>query len=575
MKGDKTKVWELYEAGKNFNNRLDPSYYDTVTTNSEMYNGNQWIYSNTSDELPRPVFNVINRIGSFFIASLTSNATKVSYSSMTDAQEGDVSKEVAIDVLNAEMANFYEKSKVNDKVRYLYQDGFTTGDMVIHMYLDADKKPYDGKLSKVEGDIDCECVDGVNFYLGNPNSNDIQSQPHVIITGRATVKELQEEYDKHNKDAFEVTTDGDTNNQIGQGNLIEIEDVDSLGKATYVLYYEKKKTKVKTVDEFGEEQTEEVEKVFVSKSIKDKMIYENVDLGITLYPVAFANWETQKNVYHGRAPVTSIVPNQIFINRMFSMAMYHLMAAAFPKLLYNKDKIGAISNKVGAAIGLKDLAPNENVSSFARYLEPGQMSNQIVQFIELVLATTKDMLGANNALLGSVNPEMASGTAITIAARQSGVPLENPKNNMYSLLEDVGRIFLDMTTNLYGERPVIMDVDGASQTVMFDFGTLKDIYLSTKVDVGATTYWNEIAMIQTLDNLLAAGHITFAQYLKRVPDDYVVDRDGLLREIEEALVQQTSPEAMIGQMSPEMQAQFQQLPPEEQQRLLAEFQQGA
>jgi hypothetical protein len=170
---------------------------------------------------------------------------------------------------------------------------------------------------------------------------------------------------------------------------------------------------------------------------------------------------------------------------------------------------------------------------------------------------------------------MASGTSITIAARQSGVPLENPKNNMYSLLEDVGRIFLDMTTNLYGERPVIIDVDGASQTVMFDFSTLKDIYLSTKVDVGATTYWNEIAMIQTLDNLLAAGHITFAQYLKRVPDDYVVDRDGLLREIEEALIQQTSPEAMIGQMSPEMQAQFQQLPSEEQQRLLAEFQQSA
>jgi hypothetical protein len=157
-----------------------------------------------------------------------------------------VSQEVAIDVLNAEMANFYEKCKINDKVRYLYQDGFVTGDMVLHMYLDADKKPYDGKLSKVEGDICCECVDGVNLYLGNPNSNDIQSQPHVIITGRATVKELQEEYDKHNKDAFEVTTDGDTNNQIGQGDLIEIEDVDSLGKATYVLCYEKKKTKVKT-----------------------------------------------------------------------------------------------------------------------------------------------------------------------------------------------------------------------------------------------------------------------------------------------------------------------------------------
>ena len=35
-------------------------------------------------------------------------------------------------------------------------------------------------------------------------------------------------------------------------------------------------------------------------------------------------WEEQKNQYHGRALVTELIPNQIFINRMFASAMRHL-----------------------------------------------------------------------------------------------------------------------------------------------------------------------------------------------------------------------------------------------------------
>ena len=562
---EKTKDIELYEAGKSFNNKLDPPYYDTVSTNSEMFNGNQWIHSKTSDELPRPVFNIINRIVNFFVASLTSNATKISYSIMSDFTP---EQEVAVDLLNKAMENFYEREKMQDKVRQMYLDAAISGDMALHIYFDADKKPYDGKLSKVEGEICCEVIDGVNLYLGNPNSRDIQSQPHVIISGRATIQELQEEYDKHRSDDYKIQTDSDYEEHIGE-NKIELDDVDSLGKATYIITYKKKKVKTKKMNELtGEEETTEETRVFVSKSISDRYIYENVDTGLTHYPVAFGNWETQKNNYHGRSLVTSIVPNQIFINRMFAMAMYHLMMAAFPKAIYDAERINSWSNKIGASIGVKNMAPGDNIANVAKYIEPGQMSAQIVQFINLAIETTKDMLGANNALLGSVNPEMASGTSITVAARQSGVPLENPKNNMYSLLEDVGRIFIDVVTANYGERPIITEQDEQAITVQYDFGQIKNIYVSPKVDVGATTYWNEIAMIQTLDNLLANQHITFEQYLERVPNDYIQDKQGLLNGIREAITEQMQAGMEI---PPEIAAQMQGIPPEQQQALVQEF----
>jgi hypothetical protein len=118
---------------------------------------------------------------------------------------------------------------------------------------------------------------------------------------------------------------------------------------------------------------------------------------------------------------------------------------------------------------------------------------------------------------------------------------------------------------------------------------LKDIYLWNKLDVGASTYWNEIAMIQTLDNLLASQRIEFIDYLERVPDDYITDKSGLLAKekdkmamMEQQAQMQAQPQGqpmgqgdevsqMIQQLPEDVRAQFEQLPPEEQQAMMAEF----
>lgn len=572
---DNLKEWDLYEAGKRFNNRLDPPVADMVEVNWDMFNGLQWVNSGAFDDLPKPVFNVINRIISFFVASLTSNAVKVSFDTMVKLPFGDNENvEADIDVLNAAWENFAEREKLQDKVRQLYLNAAIEGDMCLHFYFDTDKKPYDGKLSDVIGEICCEVIRSTDIYVGNPNTRYIQSQPHVIIRGRATKEELQAEYDAiKGNDAYEIQSDGEDVND----DVIELDEVDSLGKATYIIFYKKKKVKRKytEINSLGEEEevTKEETVVLASKLVKDKYIYQDVETGMSLYPVAFNNWENQNGIYHGRALCTSIIPNQIFINRMFAMAMQNLMMTAFPKLIYDKNRVGNPSNRIGTSIGVDNIQPGDNIANLMKYLEPGNMSAQVVQLIDMAMEFTKDMLGANSALLGSVNPEAASGTAITIAARQSGVPLENPKNNQYELLDDAGRIFLDMVTTFYGERPVVIEVEGVKTIVQYDFEKLNDIYLSCKVDVGATTYWNEIAAIQTLDNHLNAGRISFEQYLKRVPDDYIPDRAGLLED-EKAKMQQAPQDdmsAIVSQMSPEMQAQFQTLPPEEQQALLQEF----
>lgn len=70
----------------------------------------------------------------------------------------------------------------------------------------------------------------------------------------------------------------------------------------------------------------------------------------------------------------------------------------------------------------------------------------------------------------------------------------------------------------------------ATISTEFDFGFFKDNPFLLKLDVGASTYYSEIASMQTLENMLMRGNITPVQFLERVSDDYVPKRTALIEE---------------------------------------------
>ena len=114
--------------------------------------------------------------------------------------------------------------------------------------------------------------------------------------------------------------------------------------------------------------------------------------------------------------------------------------------------------------------------------------------------------------------------------------------------------------------------------------------------MGASTLWSEAQSIQTLDNLLAAQLIDPVQYLERLPKGIIPDLTGLINSkrrdmeqqqaMQEAAMQQAmqqqamaqgaehpaapTVEEIIGQLSPEEQEAFNNLPREEQERMLQE-----
>lgn len=608
-----TNAWELYELGKAYNNSLSPSYYNLVDTNIEFFIGNQWKgLSNSSAmaSLPKPVFNIIKRIGSLFVASLTSSSSKVSFEPLAnkqespDGQQEDVASRKAATMATAEVENLFDKFKMDFRLRDAMFDGVQTGDYCAHFYWDATARPYGGAYSSHRGEIAMELVDGVNVMFGNPNTHIVEKQPYILILGRDTVENLRAEYKRtHKGSSYEddlIQSDRDYQYQAGSNGRVELGENDKTGKALFIYKYFKKTTEVKLKNPDGSPKMEDVldkngkpvpellpdgfpvlnpdgtpvykqrqatelkTTVWVSKHTKFADIIEETDTGLTYYPIAWGNWERQKNSYHGRALVTGIVPNQIFINTMMALIMHHQQMLGFPKELYDANVIGQWSNQVGQAIAVYDMPPDRRLSDLYSVIQPADMSTQIMRCIEMAMTFTKECLGATDAQLGNVNPDNTS--ALIALQSSSQVPLENPQACKFEFVEDIGRILLDMMGTYYGQRPVVRRETSTSQMIdpttgmpstmqttqsvieTYDFSNLKDLWLQIRADVGASTYWSRIAIVQTLDNLKQSGVLDVIDYLERMPDEYIPRKEELIAKLRQQLAPQAAP---VGPGAPE------------------------
>ena len=67
--------------------------------------------------------------------------------------------------------------------------------------------------------------------------------------------------------------------------------------------------------------------------------------------------------------------------------------------------------------------------------------------------------------------------------------------------------------------------------ILYDFTKFKTLWLNISADVGTTSYYSEIAMVQTLDNLRKDGFLDIVDYLERVPDSLISRKDELIEKL--------------------------------------------
>lgn len=508
---DNKSGWSLYQKALKFNSAINLN--DTVKVNENFYVGKQW-EGVESNGLPTPQFNFLKRVVGFIVATITTDNVKVTASALANTQNTEQLVEPAR-VVNEEFEALTERNRIPSLLREFARNAAVDGDGCMYTYWDGDEET--GQESK--GAIKTEIIENTRVFFGNPNDRNVQSQPWIIISMREIVRRARKKAKANGFKEWESIT-SDTDDRSGVDQLFVEDD-----KVTVLLLLWR---------------NEETGSIWAYEFSQNCGIKKPWDIGIKLYPVSWLPWDYVQDCYHGQAMLTGLIPNQIFVNKIWAMSMLSLMRTAYPKYLYDNTRIKKLDNRVGGAIGIA----GGDINNAIKAIDPASISPQISQYIEMAIKQTEESLGATSVALGDTRPDNTS--AIIALQRAASTPTEMTKQNLYQCVEDLFRIYLEFMAEYYGKRMVDMEppqkVREAYQMIgqnppdeipmEFDFSTLKHHPMTLKLDVGASSYYSEIASIQTLDNLLMNGHINAIQYLERIPDGYIPARRALISELQ-------------------------------------------
>ena len=580
------EIFEEYKQGNDYKASLgNRGINEQGKMNERFYVGDQWHGVQAGNTRPLVRRNIIKRIGEYKISALCASPVTVNYSAdgipntldMQEEQEaikkdmlqGTIpTQEVTdaeINVIMQTLTDYErvtaERLKLNDLLTTMTREAYISGTSFLYTYWDnevetglfADK----AKTEAIRGDIKCDVLNVANVILGDPNNEDMQSQPYVILSQRKPKADVEREIEKYGKKG-EVSADSESATyNAGDWGAQEPTENNRVTVLTKIWKeYEKGICRVKAI-----------------RVTEKTIVREEWDLGIRLYPLSKFVWIHRLSSGYGDSEITYLIPNQIAINRALSAAIWSAMITGMPKIVVNTDIVdGAVNNDPGQIINI--AAGNEyDVQKAIAYLQPPQFASQMQNIVADIASNTLNDSGANDAALGNIRPDNASAI---IAMREAALqPMQVYQNRFYSCIEDIARIWADFWLNMYGERPLRIEDKNGVQYIPFNAERYRNLVVNARVDVGASTLYGEAVVVSSLGNLLQTGIITPLQYLERIPKGTIPDITGLINEFKQnEQAKAMEHEQMIAQFAqqyPEEYAQYEQLPENEKKAMLEQM----
>lgn len=496
------RTWRQYEAGRNYKRQI--GLYSRIDENERFYRGDQW---RGGGGLPKPVFNVIGRIVDYLVSTAAVGDVKITYSdenlpfAENSVEAAAVSE--AVDLLTKNASWRWERSKLQSLIYRLLYDAAITGDGLLYCSWDPDSEGGGGW----RGDISTTALDSASIFPADTSNSDIQSQDYIIISGRASVESLKREAKEagaSDKEISQIIPDGISEFiERGAGEL-----------AKYEPEYEGDEARATYLIKFFRENG----KVVFEKSTRNCLIRRAVT-PCKLYPVAHFSWQTAKNCFFGTSPVSSMIANQKYINRAYAMVMKHMTDTAFSKVIYDRTRIPEWTNEVGEAIA---AIGGGNLSDAVTVVGTGRLEDGYLDVIENAVTMTKELAGATETALGNVNP---TNTSAILALREVSMQaLERVQSELYLCLEQMACIWADMTLAYCPDGRPLRTVDGYSKIFP---SKLHSILVSAKIDICDSARYSASGTQSVLDRLLDGGHITLAEYLERLPEGLVPNKNAL------------------------------------------------
>jgi hypothetical protein len=509
-----TDIWGLYEKGRNYH-RMTGIYTDT-DRNYRMYGGDQWGGAKLGDVEPVQK-NFIKPVVKYKVGVIHDNLYAIVFSSQNyENREFHKEAERYCDMLNRYASRVWEKDKMDFKGRKLTKDSAINDEGI--MYVDFDTE----KMLPVN-----EIVKKNDVYYGNENDDDIQKQPYILIRKRMPVSNAREfaiaEGLSEEKSYF-IVGDNDTFEESGESAKLEL---DNMVTIVY-KFYKKDKT------------------VRFSCATRWVDIVEDVDTGLSLYPIAHFNWEEKEGSARGEGEVRYLIPNQIEVNRTELRRVITVKQQAYPQKVVDVSKISnptAVST-VGGIIKTNGQ-PVDDVNKVVGTLTPAQMSPDVKQLQDDLIQVTRDLAGAGDIATGQINPEEASGRAILAVQQASQSPMTEQKESYKNFIEDIAKIWL--------EYLIVHSVDGINleeesvdpttgeeivQVVNVPQVTLQQLQAFVKVDITPKGVYDRFAQEQTIENMLLQGLLTaqrvgeLAIYAELLDDDSVAPKEKIKEAVE-------------------------------------------
>ena len=545
------EIFAEYTNGNDYKASIgDKGIFEQSKVNERFYIGDHWYGVNSGNTRPLVRRNLIKRIADYKISSITAAPVAVNYSAdgipdntglkeqaeqyRADIKEGaefiGATDEAEISVITAIMSDYFrttaERVKFDIKKEVALRNAYISGSAIAYTFWDGSIKTGlyadESKNVPIKGDIDFEILNVENVNFAEPNCAEVQKQPYIIVSQRLNCADVKREA-KNNKrskeDIENIVPDGADTLKINAGTLGEKEPEGSQRVTVLTKFY-------KEYQDNGEY------KVMGVKVTEKATVREPWDTGLTLYPFALLCWNTQNSCIYGSSEITYQIPNQIALNRGSSSAIWALLLSGMPRTIVNRDIVQKkLSNNPGEIIEV--YGTTEDVAGAVRHISPPAFSSQLINGLNDHANSMLGDSGATDAALGSLRPDNA---AAIIQSREASLqPLQLYQNRFYSFIEDIARIWADFWLNLYGNRRIRIEDKDGTYYMPFNAERYRDLLISVRVDVGSNPLWNVSSTIATLDVLLSNGIINKIQYLERLPQGIIPDKEGLLREAREEM----------------------------------------